>query len=168
VRIFQMPKRTFNPKPKFGLSSHEVVYALRKLFKPLEWLVVEELYIPGFNRRVDIWAMMVSMEPIIKRKSRVGFEYLSMHAIEVKVDPSDFKKELGDPAKRQPAILFSNYYSFAAPRGVIDPDEIPAGLGYIQIEGNKAKIIIEPEYTRAEPCGWDFIASLGRAVLRAT
>jgi hypothetical protein len=160
-----MAKRTFNPQPKFGLHTAEVTYAARKLFNPQEWLILEELFIPGFDRFVDIWAICIGSDNMSKwTKNRVGFKWLSIHAIEVKASRADFVSELKKPIKRAGAIAFSNCYSFAAPRGIIKPEEVPDGLGYIEIQGSKPVIIIRPEYNHVEQPGWDFVAAIGRSL----
>ena len=157
-------------KPKFGLSTGEVTYAARKLFNKDEWLVLEELFIPGFYRYVDIWAICIGASNGKTRSNQpwtrytFGFEWLSIHAIEVKTSRSDFKSEMKNPTKRQPARLFSNYYSFAAPRGVIELEEIPEALGYIEIQGSKPVIIRQPSYTNVETPDWAFVAAIGRAL----
>ncbi len=158
-------------KPKFGLTTAEVTYAARKLFNSDEWLILEELFIPGFDRFVDIWAMCIgSTDPKARpnkykwTKSRAGFEHLAIHAIEVKNSRADFMSELKKPAKRMGAVAFSNYYSFAAPRGIIEPEEVPDGLGYIEIQGSKPVIIQRPEYNHVEQPGWDLIAAIGRSL----
>jgi hypothetical protein len=156
-------------KPKFSLSTGEITYAARKLFNPDQWMILEELFIPGFQNRVDIWAIGIEVDIHNPYKTRwtahrFGFEFKSIHAIEVKASRGDFLSELKNPSKRNAAILFSNYYSFAAPRGIIELDEIPEGLGYIEIQGSKPKIIIKPEYTRVEPPDWAFVAAVGRVV----
>ena len=156
-------------KPKFGLSTGEVTYAARKLFNKDEWLVLEELFIPGFNRYVDIWAICIATPGMYQKNEtwtryKFGFEWLKIHAIEVKSSRADFKSEMKNPNKRMPAEMFSNYYSFAAPRGVIELDEIPEALGYIEIQGSKPVIIRQPSYTKVETPGWDFVAASGRAL----
>ena len=153
------------PKPKFALTANEVKYALHKMFPAPEWLAVEELYIQGFKRYVDFWAIRIDV-PVSQTQYLPEFRFLSIYAIEIKVNRADFKSELKEPSKRLGGELFSNYFSFAAPRGVIELDEIPEGIGYIEIQGNKAKMIRLAEYSRAEPPDWAFIASLGRALQR--
>ena len=153
-------------KSKFALTAGEVAHALHKMFRSPEWMAVEELHISGLNRYIDFWAIKIEEQIKPMRYPKKGFEFLSIHAIEIKISRQDFMKELKEPAKRLGAELFSNYFSFAAPRGVIELDEIPEGIGYIEIQGNKPKLIRLADYTRAEPPDWSFIASLGRALKR--
>lgn len=156
-------------KPKFALSTGEITHAARKLFSKDEWLILEELFIPGFNRYVDIWAICIGSEKFARLNKykwtahRVGFDMYKIHAIEIKATRADFISEMNNPNKRMPAQLFSNYFSFAAPRGIIELEEVPEGLGYIEIQGMKPKIIRKPSYTPAETPGWDFVAAIGRA-----
>ena len=157
-------------KPKFALSTGEITHAARKLFNPNEWLILEELFIPGFHRYVDIWAICIGSLDAKARLNKykwtahkVGFDMYKIHAIEVKATRADFTSEMNNPSKRMPAQLFSNYFSFAAPRGIIELEEIPDELGYIEIQGMKPKIIRKPSYTPVETPGWDFVCAIGRA-----
>lgn len=159
-----MTKHSLNPKPKISMTSGEVLHCLRRMFKPEEWLIAEELYIPGFNSYVDFWAIKCAVQEPIKGWPKKGFEFLAIHAVEVKVSKSDFKAEIENPNKRMGAVMFSNYYSIACPRGLIQIDELPEEVGLIEIQGVKPVFIKLPSYSRAEPPGWDFIASLGRAL----
>jgi hypothetical protein len=162
-----MGNSTFNPKPKVSMNANEVKFALHKMFPSPDWLAVEELFVPGFNRYIDFWAMRIKFDIAITsaKKYPLG-KYMATHAIEIKVSKADFKSEMDTPAKKIGAQTFSNYFSFAAPRGVIDLDDIPKGIGYIEFSGSKGKFLRKPEYTYVSNPGWDFIASLGRSLSR--
>lgn len=157
--------QTFNPKPKIGMNASEVKYALHKMFPSPDWLAVEELYIPGLQRYIDFWAMRVATYEDLKRPP-ILLKYMVVHAIEVKVNKQDFKAELKNPNKRLAATTFSHYFSFAAPRGVIDLNDLPKGIGYIEFSGSKGKFLRKPEYTYLSNPGWDFIAALGRSLAK--
>lgn len=160
-----MTTRTFNPKPK-GMNANEIKYALHKMFPAPDWLAVEELFLPDFDRYIDFWAMRVST-PVTRTKSESPqMAYLKIHAVEIKVTPQDFKSEMKQPNKRMPAIAFSNYFSFATPRGLIDPAELPKGTGLIEFRGSKGKFIKEPQHTHVESPGWDMVAAIGRGMLK--
>lgn len=74
------------------------------------------------ERRIDAWAM----HPHPSRNNcRVAYE--------IKVSRRDFLRELKDPKKRKAALLFSNEYYFAAPKGLIKPGELPAEAGLIEV-----------------------------------
>lgn len=160
-----MANKTFNPKPKMGMNAHEVKFALHKMFSADDgWLAIEELFIPGFDRYIDLWAMRVDT---VEKASKNYFEkYGAVHAIEVKVTRSDFTAEMKTPAKRLAAVHFSNYFSFAAPRGIIEPEELSSGTGLIEFSGSKGKWIRDPEHTNLEPVRWDLVAAIGRAILK--
>ncbi len=159
--------REFNPKPKMGMNANEVKFALNKMFSAKKgWLTVEELFVHGFDRYIDLWAMRVHTLDDGK-KWEYQFKYLSIHAIEIKISRSDFQAEMKTPAKSLAAKSFSNFFSFAAPRGIIDPDELPRGIGLIEFSGAKGKWIRYPKYTRAEPPGWELIAAMGRSILKS-
>lgn len=156
--------KPITPKPK-GMNAHEIKYALHKMFPAKDgWLTVEELFIHGFDRYIDLWALRV--DTINHRIANFRFRYLSVHAIEIKVTRADFNSEMKEPAKRLAAQSFSNYFSFAAPRGIIDPDELPRGIGLIEFRGSKPKFVRDPEFTRVEPPRWELIAALGRSILK--
>lgn len=153
---------TFNPKPKIGMNANEVKFALHKLFVPECWLAVEELFIPDFNRYIDFWAICIAPPKIESPKFR--FRYREVHAIEIKVSKQDFKSEMKNEDKRGPAQSFSNYFSFAAPKGIIDPDELPGEIGYIEFARSKPKFIKKPSYTYIETPSYEFICAIGRAL----
>ena len=160
-----MSDKPFTPKPKLGMNAHEVKFALHKMFSADHgWLTVEELFIHGFDRYIDLWAIRV--DTIDKGKPNFRFKYKSVHAVEVKVTRADFQKEMKTPAKRLAAQSFSNYFSFAAPKGIIDPDELPRGIGFIEFRGGRGKFVRDPEFTRVESPRWELIAALGRSILK--
>ena len=157
----------FTPKPKIGMNANEIAFALYKMFPAPDWLAVEELFIPGFNRYIDFWAMRISTLDNKSKKWKPQTRYLSIHSIEIKVTIADFKSEMKQPNKRMPAIAFSNYFSFATPRGLIDPAELPKGAGLIEFRGSKGKFIKEPQHTTVESPGWNTVAALGRSMLKS-
>ena len=159
-----MSDRVITPKPK-GLNADEVKFALHKMFSADHgWLAIEELFIPGFDRYIDLWAMRV--DTVGKAAARHQEIYMSVHAIEVKVSRADFNAEMKTPAKRLAALHFSNYFSFATPRRLIELEELPAGIGLIEFSGSKGKWIRQPVRTTLEPIRWDLVAAIGRAILK--
>ncbi len=161
-----MNDRPFNPKPKIGMNAHEVKFALHKMFSADDgWLAVEELFIPGFDRYIDLWAMRVDTVHNVSIKH--SDKFMHVHAIEVKVSRSDFTAEIKTPAKRLAAQHFSNYFSFATPRGIIEPEELPTGIGLIEFSGSKGKWMRNPVFTNLEPVRWDLVAAIGRAILKS-
>jgi hypothetical protein len=158
-------RHPFTPKPK-GMNASEIKYKLHKMFPAPDWLAIEELFLPDFDRYVDFWAMRVSTPSNWNKTWSARVDYLKIHAIEIKVTIADFKSEMKQPNKRMPAIAFSNYFSFATPRGLIDPSELPKGAGLIEFRGSKGKFIKQPQHTHVESPGWDTVAAIGRSMLK--
>lgn len=80
----------------------------------------------GFNATRTFDAMVVGLWP-----SR-GHD---LHVLEVKVSRSDWKRELAKPAKAEDAAAVADRFSVVAPRGIIDPAEVPATWGIIEAHG---------------------------------
>ena len=155
--------RKITPKPK-GLNAHEIKYALHKMFSAPDWLAVEELFLPGFDRYVDFWAFRIHVQK--GKRPDFKFQYLSIHAIEIKTSIQDFEAEMKTPNKKIGAVEFSNYWSFAAPKGIIDPDELVKGIGYIEFRGSKGKFVRNPQITYLQSPDWELVAALGRLILK--
>lgn len=147
------------------MNANEIKYALHKMFPAPDWLAVEELFLPDFDRYIDFWAMRVSTLDN-KKRWKQQFKYLSIHAVEIKTSRQDFKSEMKTPSKRMGAVEFSNYFSFASPQGIIDPDELPKGIGYIEFRGAKGKFVRDPQITYLQSPRWGNVAALGRALLK--
>ena len=158
-----MIDRKITPKPK-GLSAHENKYSLHKMFPAADWLAVEELFLPGFDRYVDFWALRIHVPK--GKRTDFKFQYLSIHAIEIKTSIQDFEAEMKTPNKKIGAVEFSNYWSFAAPKGIIDPDELVKGIGYIEFRGSKGKFVRNPQITYLQSPDWELVAALGRLILK--
>ena len=157
--------RSITPKPK-GMNAHEIKYALHKMFPAPDWLAVEELFLPGFDRYVDFWAMRIATDITKTAVYDYKAKYLSIHAIEIKTSRQDFEAEMKTPNKKIGAVEFSNYWSFAAPRGIIDPDELVKGIGYIEFRGSKGKFVRNPQITYLQSPDWELVAALGRLILK--
>lgn len=162
-----MTNKSFNPKPKMGMNAHEVKFALHKMFPAPDWLAIEEFWIQGFDRYVDLWAMRIQTPGNWNKKWSARVGYLRIHAFEIKVSRPDFLNELKHPAKSLAGQSHSNYFSFAAPRGIIEPEEIPRGFGFLEFSGSKGKWLRDPIYTQVEPPRWELVAALGRSILKA-
>jgi len=62
---------------------------------------------------------------------------------EVKVDRWDFRRDVAEAEKHKKARQFSNFFYYAAPRGVICPDELPEWAGLVEFDLD----IMADEYT---------------------
>lgn len=163
-----MSNKSFNPKPKMGMNANEVKFALNKMFPASDgWLTLEELFIYGFDRYVDLWAFRVSTTENSKPIGSSRFGYMRIHAIEIKTSRADFHAELRAPAKRLAAQTFSNYFSFAAPRGIIELEEIPSGIGFVEFSGAKGKWARNPRFSNVESPSWELFAAMGRSILKS-
>lgn len=89
-------------------------------------------------------------------------------AYEVKISRSDFKRELLEPFKREPAMKLSNEFYFICPLGMLRPEEIPPGCGLRDVSetGRIRTRLRAPKREVAEP-NLPFIASLARRVCAA-
>ncbi len=83
-------------------------------------------------------------------------------AFEVKVSKSDFKHELDNPKKREPAMRLSNQFYFVAPRGLIAPMEIPEDCGLIVVQHGELKILHAAPMREREDLPMEFVASILR------
>lgn len=84
-------------------------------------------------------------------------------AYEVKVNRSDFMKELLDPTKRKFSEAVAMECWFATPTGLVTKDEVPEGWGLVTVSANgDIKTLKMPTQRTPEPWGMSFIASLLR------
>lgn len=125
------------------------------------WLFLTELRIgTGFGRdaeqRLDAWAM--AMWPS-RGHERVAYE--------IKVSRSDFLAELKNPAKRKRALLLSNLFYFAAPKGLIRADELPPEAGLMEVEDGTAWSTVPAPWRDTPPANWRFVAAIARLAMRA-
>lgn len=92
-----------------------------------EWAFFKELAIgTGFGRgvpqRLDAWAMHLWPS-----------HHYTRWTFEVKISRGDFLRELAQPLKRRPGLLYSNLFYFVTPAGLVKPAEIPAECGLIEV-----------------------------------
>ena len=72
------------------------------------------------GRRMDAWAMKKS------------WARLTTYGYEVKVTRSDFKRD----TKWKQYLPYCHYFSFVCPKGLIEPHEIPYGIGLLYVNEN--------------------------------
>ncbi len=63
-----------------------------------------------------------------------------MVSYEIKVTRSDFRTEMADPTKREPAMALTNQFFFATPKAMLDPKEIPKECGLMEYEKGRMNI----------------------------
>lgn len=83
---------------------------------------------PGLWRRRAIDVLLV------RRARRSGIGELDTMAIEIKVSRSDFLADVKDPAKQAGWRETAHRHAYAAPVGLVRPDEIPAGSGLLAVK----------------------------------
>jgi hypothetical protein len=112
------------------------------------------------DQRIDYFAMNLWPSSGLTRK-----------AFEIKASRSDFLRELKDPLKRRCALLVSNQFYFAAPEGLIRPDELPVEAGLVEIMaepdgiGDRLKWTVDAPWRDTIPPTWAFFASIARRAM---
>jgi len=160
------------------IGNHEILAALAMRHSPPErWAFFRELrigtgYGKGVEQRLDAWAM--SLWPSTGQ---------NRFAYEVKISRGDFRREIKQPLKRRMGLLYSNYFYFATPSGLLKPEEIPPECGLIEVEpvelddwhrarwpkGQpevRAVVKVPAPHRDTAPPGWMFLASIARRAMR--
>ncbi|MBW2673476.1 MAG: hypothetical protein JRD89_08705 [Deltaproteobacteria bacterium] len=137
------------------------VVKMRKLllrrFDAPAWAVLFEVksstgYANGEPRSAD--AVAISLWP-----SRG----LAIHGVEIKVHRSDWLRELKKPNKSEAVQKHCDFWWIAAPKGVVEVDELPPTWGLLEVSGKRGLVAKRqaPELA-AKPLDLGFVASLGR------
>lgn len=120
------------------MTSTDVLNALRLRHDQPHWTFLEELPLGdvGNWRIIDAFALSYRYSDHYRRV-----------AYEIKVSRSDFARELADPSKRAPALAVSNQFFFAAPKGLIRPEELPPECGLIEVNGEgRARVRVQSPF----------------------
>ena len=138
------------------LTASEILEAIRRRHVDYGCVFIPEMYF-GVNlkrqtRRIDAWAFDITTP--FKRTS-----------YEIKVSRSDFMKEVKTPEKRKLALLYSDYYYFVTPKGLVDIGEVPVDTGLIEVvtacDGvNYAHVKLEAPQHECYPPNWKFVAAV--------
>lgn len=154
------------------MKSKEIIELLERHFgsDKRQWVTFKELRVgTGYRithpykdyepqnpeQRIDFWAINCYLS---KKFEKIAFE--------IKVSRSDFLNEIKNPEKRQQALLFSNRFYFAAPKGLIRPEEIPPECGLVEFEAGSTRCrwTKEAPWRDVSEPSWSFLASLARRV----
>lgn len=100
-------------------TASDILEELKKRAGNAIWC--SELALSSGNRRCDLW--------VLKQHASKGYEAT---AYEIKVSRADFKRDT--PEKQRDARLYSDYFFYAAPAGLIKPEEIPLWAGLIEYD----------------------------------
>ena len=103
------------------------------------------------EQTIDAWAMDLWPSHNFKKIS-----------YEVKVSRQDFFHELGNPQKREAAMLLSNRFYFVVPAGLVSPLEVPEGCGLIYVGNARCRTVKESARHSGPKPTWSFISSVLR------
>lgn len=78
-------------------------------------------------RRIDMLLLRKARKP-----ERDGA--IERLAVEIKVTRADFLSDIARPEKQQPWREFAHRHAYATPAGLVEPREVPAGSGLLQID----------------------------------
>lgn len=141
-----------------GVKSQDILDALRALHPAEQWAFFRELRIgTGYGKdsdqRLDAWAIHFFPSEHCKRV-----------AYEVKVSRSDFRREVRAPLKRRWALLLSNEFYFAAPAGLIKPDELPPEAGLVELDAPDGRVrrVVAAPWRDTPPPTYRFLAGICR------
>ena len=87
-------------------------------------------------------------------------------AFEIKVSRGDFLRDIKDEAKQRGARLYSSNFYYVAPKGMINPEEIPMWAGLMEYDFENGQFntrIVAPLQSRNTP-SWSLVCSLVRRV----
>lgn len=150
------------------MKSGEVLEALREYHKPRgapwNWAFFDEQRIgTGWGQEaqqsMDAWAIHYWPS---KQNRTIAYE--------IKVSRSDFRAEIRNPMKRRPALRLSREFYFAAPAGLIQPEEIPPECGLVEVRSvgaPKVVVVVQAPARDICPPTWNFVASLCRGLWKA-
>ena len=157
------------------MNADDIYEALKRRHQLPEWVLVRELRLgTGYDplgdevitgrhwprnkalQRIDAWAL----------NCYPGENFVKI-AYEIKVTHGDFVAEKLDPEKRRAAMEVSDYFYFAAPRGVIAPMELPKDCGLLVVyESGRSEILHKAPKLPSTRLDWRFVASLLRTVTK--
>lgn len=91
-------------------------------------------------------------------------------AYEIKVSRADFKNDINKELKQRGARMYSDYFYYVTPKGLLKPEEIPLWAGLKEFDlGNQyenprfSEIVSAPQRNKEYP-SWGLICSLIRKV----
>jgi len=73
--------------------------------------------------------------------------------IECKISRADFLADSAKPWRRDPSIALGCERYFAAPKGILKPDELPAGWGLLELHDRELKLVKKSSRKLRQPEG---------------
>ena len=113
------------------ITAKEVLNAIKAKFNSNNFMKMEEFEEYHSTRRADLLAISLV-------RSRPG-----IHGIEIKVNRSDWLKELNTP-KKADAFYFCDYFYLAAPAGLWQNGEVPEAWGILEYDNGKVRQVKDP------------------------
>lgn len=153
--------------PAPTITADTLLDVIERKHEPPQWIFLRELRLgTGYKQyyagsaeidpyqRIDAFAMHCYPS---KKWHRIAYE--------VKISRGDFLHEIKNPDKREPALRFSNLFYFVTPVGLVERDEIPEGLGLIEVHGDLfSKEVVKATWRMSEKPTWSFMASVARSL----
>jgi len=140
-----------------GAPARYIIKSIMEHYKHKAWAFITELRTgTGYGGH---WVKYVDLFAINCYPSKANHKM----AFEIKTSRSDFLSEIRKPLKRHPALMISNQFYFAAPKGMLKPEEIPQEAGLIEV-GIQGKVVIKvaAPMREAYPPTWPLVASIAR------
>lgn len=133
-------------------TAHARLMLQKRFFAP-EWALLEEVASAtgGGTRYAD--AIAVNLW-----NSRGH----AIHGFEIKVSRNDWLRELKHPEKAEPIYRYCDYWWILAPRGIINPGELPANWGHYELRDSGIVLGTQGAKLKPEPITREFFASLMR------
>ena len=138
------------------MKSADVRAAISVAYKQPEWATFFEVADgTGARKTRSADAISVNMYP-----SRG----LTINGFEIKVDRSDWRRELADPSKAEAIAQYCDFWWVAAPKGLVDPTTLPTTWGLTEVdEKGGLRIKVQAKQLQPKPVTKQFFAALCRA-----
>ena len=138
------------------MKSSDVRAAIAVAYKQPEWATFFEVADgTGARKTRSADAVSVNMYP-----SRG----LTINGFEIKVDRSDWRRELADPSKAEAIAKYCDFWWVAAPKGLIDPATLPATWGLTEVdERGGLRIKVQAKQLKSVAVTRNFFAALCRS-----
>lgn len=142
------------------IGSATVRHALSLRYMQPEWACFFEV--------ADGTGMAKSRSADCVAMNMYGSRGLAIHGIEIKVSRSDLKRELDNAAKADAVAQYCDRWWIAAPRGMVNPDELPEAWGLIEVwevEGSSPQSQIKKQAAKLDAVAPSraFVASMLRS-----
>lgn len=138
------------------MRSSDVRAAISVAYRQPEWATFFEVADgTGMRKTRSADAIAVNMYP-----SRG----LTINGFEIKVDRSDWRRELADPAKAEAIARYCDFWWIAAPKDLIDPKTLPTTWGLTEVdEKGFLRVKVQAKALKSIAVNRSFFAALCRS-----